>query len=204
MIRNFVATTFLTIAIAAPVLAEPIPLLEMKWQIRAPEFLPVPGTVEFSFFGTRPFGDSYFGWIAELGSSDAGKSFWAPPAVVDGANAALRDPTVLYGLINGPANFANINLGQNPPSEPPCPGRSNRCIGYAVYVEDIDSYRVTAVERFIDYLSLTPQPQFENWIIDASQSIRYWGTPIPEPGSAMLLLMGVAHFCLNSRPRRRS
>jgi hypothetical protein len=67
-----------------------------------------------------------------------------------------------------------------------------------VYVNDLESYRITAVEREIDYLSLTLIPTGE-WILDASQSIRFWGTFVSEPGSVILLLMGVAHLCLSPR-----
>jgi hypothetical protein len=208
MIRNVLAIAFLTATTESPVWAEPIPLLEMKWQILANEGDgPVPATATFSFGAGDGFGFNYLGWVADYGPSDVGKSFWAPMDVIDGANIALTDSRgALYTLVNGPANHATFSnsdfLSQEPSTERPCPGRSDRCVGSAVYVDDLESYRVTAVERQIDYLSLTRAP-FGDWIFDGSQSIRYWGTLIPEPGSAVLLSMAIAHLCLSFRQRRR-
>jgi hypothetical protein len=117
----------------------------MKWQILANEGDdPVPATATFGFGAGDGFGFNYLGWVAEYGPSDVGESFWAPVDVVEGANIALTDSRdALYTLLNGPANHATFSnsdfTNQEPSSEPPCPGRSNRCVGSAVYVDDLES-----------------------------------------------------------------
>ena len=101
------------------------------------------------------------------------------------------------GLGNFVGNFS-LPLDQEPTSNPPCP-LPGQCFGIAIYVDDIQSQRVTAVERVINYLELTDF--FGNWTISASQSIRYWGEPIPELGGPVLLTMAVLHMCISFRPR---
>ena len=184
ILRNFLVTAVLTVFIAARVSAAPIPLLEMKWQQGDFENGSAPPSVEFVFFAA-----GYAGWTSELGPADVGKSFWAPMDVVEGVNTALNDADAGYGLGNGPGNFVgnfSLPLEQEPTSNPPCP-LPGQCFGIAIYVDDIQSQRVTAVERVINYLELTDF--FGNWTISASQSIRYWGEPVPEPNSAAIVLL---------------
>jgi hypothetical protein len=209
MLRNILVAAVLVIVTAARVSAAPIPLLEMKWQQVDNENGPVPAAVEFNFAGGDTINLSYsFVWIAEHGLSDVGVSFWAPSDVVEGANTALSDPDAGYELVNGPFNpSGTFNLyddAQDPSSEPPCP-QPVQCAGVAFYVDDFPSYTVTAVERVINYLVLTetepyePPFQFGEWLLESSQTIRYWG--VPEPGSVVLLSLGVAYLSLSCRPR---
>ena len=172
-------TAALTVFIAARVSAAPIPVLEMKWQQADFENGSIPATVEFSFVAGDGFGLNYLGWVANYSRSDVGISFWSPMAVVEGANVALSDLNASYNLRNGPGNSVGpfqLELDQEPTSDPPCP-LPGQCFGVAIYVDDVPSFRVTSVERVINYLELTDF--FGNWTISASQSIRYWASRFP-------------------------
>jgi hypothetical protein len=86
-----------------------------------------------------------------------------------------------------------------PTSEAPCPTPFETCFGVAIYVDHVESYKVTAVERVINYLELNDLSG--NWTIAASQSIRYWGEIIPEPHSVTMLVIGLAYICFSVRGR---
>lgn len=205
MSRSISITVVLAIGMAAPARAAMIPLLEMKWQQVDFELGPVPATVEFRFIATAGNEINYLRWIAEHGPSDVGNSFWAPADVVDGANAALKSSDARYTFMNGIGNYmadVPIPIDQAPTSEPPCPTAGDRCFGVAIYVDDIERHTVTSVERVLNYLDLTGPTG--NFVVTASQSIRYWGTIVPEPSAVMLLSFGMLHLCLSSRPRRLS
>jgi hypothetical protein len=192
MLRNLFVIEVLTVVTAPRVSAEPLPLLEFNFQQTDFENGPLPAKVEFRFEAFGEFSTQYLDWTAEYSSTDVGISSWATFETVAGANLALMDLRADYALWNGPGNFVSpVSFSK-------------------VFVDDLPSYSVSAVERVIDYLVLTeiqphvPPAQTGHWTIAASQTIRYWGVLVPEPYALPLMLLGVWHLSLSCRRRRRS
>ena len=175
---------------AAPVHAEPIPLLEITYQSVSFEIGALPQTVPFAFdvFGSHEF----LYWQTEHSPQDVGLSFPAPIEVIEGANAAFaatrREPlgnpsAVGYALWNGTNPFGPIFLDVH---VGPTTGEI-----HSIFVSDVASYTVTAIERVINDFILTDVEPGGHYVMQASQTIRYWGVPVPEPSSVAIALFAL-------------
>ena len=192
MSRALLLSAILAICFAAaPAQATPIPLLEMTWQQGDFENGPLPVTVPFRFEASGEHSTEYLDWTTEYGPGDVAVSFMAPAQIVNGANAALADQRASYTLENGPGNFVGpvfLFVDGKQISQGPC---DVNFFCSTFFVDDVTAHTVIAVERIIDYLILTEIEVGEHYAIAASQTIRYWGVPIPEPSSVALVLFAL-------------
>jgi hypothetical protein len=157
----------------SPASAQPSLLWEFSDTITAVEFGdPLPTRVDFDFDAYDPnFSLSYVDWRDDYNPSDVGMTFIAPTDVIQGANRAIASPTSKYLLETGPANFSSERSFYLP------------------------GYRVTSVERDVDELVIT-RTQGDLYFLEAAQTIRFWGEPIPEPASMAMLVVAIECLAL--------
>jgi hypothetical protein len=158
---------------------------------------PLPTTVPFTVSaGERTIGNLFY-WQDEYGPGDVGMTFNAPTEVVEGATLAISFPTARYSLDTGPANFSTET------SFHPAFCQINDCVH--VLVPDVASHAVTSVERVIDQLQIT-RGQGDFYRLEAAQRIRFWGEPIPEPQTIVLLAAGIGWIasCYRCNSARRN
>ena len=62
-------------------------------------------------------------------------------------------------------------------------------------------HNVTIVERIIDRIEMVP-PQGDFFVFRGTQRIRFWGEPIPEPTTSILLMISVLALATGSEKCR--
>jgi hypothetical protein len=173
--------------------AAPEPLIEFRYAVTNAEGGSVPSTSPFRFLVEEELPPqptlTYVNWLGNYAPSDAGSSFFAPADVVAGANTAFDVSAARYSMRMGMTNYGSpATLSEMPNGTNP-----SLCSGYACknqLVSNLAAYQVTAVERVIDQLTITPGGN--GYVLRAGQTIRYWGEVVPEPSSTSLLLVYVA------------
>ena len=157
---------------------------------------PLPATVPFAAAANETTVGNLFHWQDDYGPGDVGMTFNAPPEVVDGASLALSFPTARYLLDTGPANLSTET------SFHPAFCQIDDCVH--VRVPSVASHVVTSVERVIDQLQIT-RGQGDTYLLEAAQRIRFWGQPIPEPQTIVVLAAGIGGIasCYRCRSTRR-
>jgi hypothetical protein len=169
------------VGLAGEVRGAPIVLKEITAIGRGEQTLPFPGlpltSAPFNFqilvenvFPTPVYAE----WPENYSPAQVGMSFFAPPDVVAGATAARSSTTAVYSLQTGGQFFSG--------------GAANLW-----YLELPPNYSITAMERIVDKLTLT-RIDASRYIVDAAQTIRVWGEPIPEPGTIALLIFGTGIY----------
>jgi hypothetical protein len=78
---------------------------------------------------------------------------------------------------------------------------------HSVWVGFPSGYNITAVERVVDDLVITPIHE-TRYTVQFAQRVRIWGEPIPEPSTIVLFLMASAYCAIadksaGGRPRRK-
>jgi hypothetical protein len=179
--------------------AAPILLVEFSHQSGGVQNGSSPAAVPFQFRGYEPNvfpTPVYFAWAAEYAMTDAGKSFSAPTELVQGATAALHSPTGIFDLQSGAVSFSQRRLNEVPWGVDVCEGANHTC----VFVDDPTRHFVTAIERIIDDLVITPVTQ-NSYHVEGAQTVRLWGEPIPEPNT--IAIIGTLHCVIVFRHLRR-
>jgi hypothetical protein len=160
--------------------AAPILLEEFRHHGFAFHTGPTPASVPFRFGANEGSPDPfrlYFIWEGNYAPNDVGTIFRAPPAVVHGASESIRSPIVGYH-----STISEIHFQSFAPVNKP-------------------TYIVTDVERIIDDLAITG---FQNiqYTVEATQRIRFWGVPVPEPNAFGQFMILIGTFIVIRRQRR--
>lgn len=179
--------------IVATTHAAPIPLLEFIYE-KPPRFGGVgePPVMdwEFGFWvgeqGTFPT-PLYVAWVDLYGMSDIGASFFAPPHLVAGADAAIDSATAYYWMTTASAADPS-GLGRLMDLAPPNGRICNGTPCLEILVTDLAAYKVTALERIIDNL-VVESTGFGTWVVGGKQTVRFSGEPVPESSSVALALL---------------
>jgi hypothetical protein len=165
---------------SAPIVLEELSATEAGQLFTA---LPISVPFDFRIYEPNVFPTPvYFTWFENYSAADIGKSFLAPQNVVDGAIAAFPSPTALYVLQTGGPFFTE-------------PFRWT-FVGLPL------GYQITAIERVIDEIVLTPISE-DRYFVNAAQTIRIWGEPIPEPGTISFSLIAWSYVALIHRTAGR-
>jgi hypothetical protein len=163
--------------------AAPIILKELSYSDGGTQFSPPPLSLPFDFRIYEPNifpTPVYVSWIENYSSADVGISFYAPPEIVAGASAARVSATALSLLeIVGSGAFHS--------TEPWSPGFPS-------------GYYITAIERVIDNLVITPIHE-TRYTVQFAHRVRIWGEPIPEPRTVGLSTIGIAVYAIPFRRR---
>ena len=142
-----------------------------------------PSTVRF---GVRIYDPrmlvTFVNWEEQYRPSDVGKTFVAPPEVVQGANQATMFADSEYILETGPSLTGGRDYS-------------------------IPGHFITSVERIIDQLVISQPSPGGFYTLSAKQRIRFWGVPVPEPSTWALLAIGLISATVvfrKVRPKVRS
>jgi hypothetical protein len=194
---RIVLTVGLTIVISSQLCAEPIPLLEVYRRSGNLVFNAPVATMRLEASLRTP-GPEIFDWTETYGPEDAGTSDWADVTILDGAREALaRRGDVTYIISNVLGDIGTVILFDQqgnqvgPPNFPCQPDlSSSTCLTF--HVTDMRAYNLVALERVVHEVSISPNhPPDGPWVVNAAHTIRYWGEPVPEPGTLLLSLFVV-------------
>lgn len=186
---TFIVTTCVLL-ISVHASAEPILLARLSQHAsgrRAGD--PPPPAIPFDFEAYLNPSNSFklfFSWLDDYGLNDVGKIFIAPTDILTGVNQAVADPEATYVFVMNEI-LSSSEFGLDFPGSGGCDPLG--CVNK--YVSNLGVYTVTSVERTIDELEITPV-QGQAYIFEGTQTIRFYGVPIPEPSSTTLLATALA------------
>jgi hypothetical protein len=192
MMRNFLFAAFLAVAAVGPGWAAPIPLLDIYHRGGNLVFGSPEAAMQFEG-SPRTAGQPYFDWEETYGVEDVGTSDWADATILAGASEALaKRDDVVYLLGNVPGEVATFDLfdqqgNQLGPPNLPCHPELTGSLCLTFHVTDMLAYNLVALERIVQEMTITPTlPPLGPWVINAVQTIRYWGEPVPESSTLLL------------------
>jgi hypothetical protein len=187
--------------------AAPIPLLDIYHRGGNTVFGSPEAAMQFEG-SPRMAGQSYFDWEETYGPEDVGTSDWADATILAGAREALaKRHDVVYLLGNVAGEVATFDLfdqhgNQIGPPNFPCHPELTGSFCLTFHVTDMLAYNLVALERIVHEISISPNdPTNGPWVINAVQTIRYWGEPVPE-SSTLLLSFFALHSLGIIRVRR--
>jgi hypothetical protein len=183
MRRTLLISLIFGVSFAAPSKSAPIVLKELSYSDGGTQFAATPTSLPFDFRIYEPDifpTPVYTTWLQNYSPADVGMSFFAPPEVVAGANASRTSTTAVADLlVNGSAFHSDF---------------------HSVWVDFPPGHNITAIERIVDQLVITPVHE-TRYTVQFAQRVRIWGERIPEPGTILLLLIGSIYCAMGRRTR---
>ena len=203
MSRTLLMSGIIALCTTASGVAEPILVAELTLEV--PGVFTVgaelPSAVPFDFFADAGVENAHWGQAVTL--ADIGQTFVAPPDIVAPFRGILATPNpVLGGSIGVFPSVVPYFAPVNDIPPPPIDLNTGKRLVLQQLVAELTDYRISGLERVVHdaVLDWVPTGEGRYFHIGGKQSIRFLGSPIPEPSTGKLLVLCFAAMHLKTRP----